>query len=219
MSPPSAETKRSIMNMGDSNMRSSVDEWIQEALYEYEQIANLCNEQSHLGNASLSIPPPSSLPASDDGPNQQSIEFDPKTLETAMKYNQLVDHLSNYSEAIDSVRHTHVRLKSKLLSVISNGEDKDAIKTPIKNKNNPGLIIPRRTTSAIEEAFSNHIDLSERVIRTVMKSSKTDCGVLFGNGMIRSSSANDHEVNVVTLAALRASISQLKSNFGSSGSS
>ena len=68
----------------------------------------------------------------------------------------------------------------------------------------------------MQEAFSNHIELSERVTRTIMKSSKTDCGVLFGNGMIRSSSANDHEVNVVALAALRASVSQLKAKFGSS---
>jgi len=197
--------------MVDNNTPHSVDSWIQEALYEYEQIAILCNEQSNLGNASLSIPSP---PANDDGPNQLS-EFDPKTLGTAMKYGQLVEHLSNYSQAIDSVRHTHVRLQSNLVS-ISNGEDKD---TPIKNKNNPDHIIPRRATSAMEEAFSNHVELSERVIRTIMKSSKTDCGVLFGNGMVRSSSANDHEVNVVALAALRASISKLKSNFSSRGTS
>lgn len=197
--------------MGDIKA-CTADEWIQEALYEYEQIANLCNEQSHLGNASLSIPPPPHLPASQDGTNNQSIEFDPKTLDTAMKYNQLVDHISTYSEAIDSVRQTHVRLKSKLLS-LSIGEDKEA--TIIKNKHTPELIVPRRTTSAIEEAFVNHMELSERVIRTVMKSSKTECGVLFRNGMIRTSSANnDHEVNVVALAALRASVSQLKSNVG-----
>ena len=50
-----------------------------------------------------------------------------------------------------------------------------------------------------------------------MKSSKHDCGILFQNGMIRSSSSssNDHEINIVALAALRASISQLKANFGS----
>ena len=203
--------------MGDSEAYSA-DEWIQEALYEYEQIANLCNEQSHLGNASLSIPPPPSLSSSDHDRCQALIGFDPKTLESAMKYNQLVDHLSTYSEAIDSVRNTHVRLKSNLLS-LTNREDKEAITTPLKNNNNPEKIhIPRRTTSAIKEAFSNHIELSERVTRTIMKSSKTDCGVLFENGMIRSSSANDHEVNVVALAALRASISQLKSKFGSSGS-
>ena len=69
----------------------------------------------------------------------------------------------------------------------------------------------------MQDAFTNHIELSERVTRTIMRSSKTDCGVLFGNGMIRTSSSNDHEVNVVALAALRASVSQLKAKFGSNG--
>ena len=200
---------------------NSADEWIQEALHEYEQIANLCNEQSHLGNASLSVPPPPTIPSS-DYESHQSLEFDPRTMEAAIKYNQLVDHLSTYSDAIESVRTTHARLKSKLSS-LSNREKSEAAITslsPTNNKIEPDQIHrPRRTTSAIQEAFSNHVELSERVISTIMKSSKTDCGVLFGNGMIRSSSADDHEVNVVALAALRASISQLKAKFGNSSNS
>mmetsp|Transcript_19705 Transcript_19705/g.30758 ORF Transcript_19705/g.30758 Transcript_19705/m.30758 type:complete len:204 (-) Transcript_19705:64-675(-) len=203
--------------MGDDSEACSVDGWIQEALYEYEQIANLCNEQSHLGNSSLAVPPPPSLSSS--ACDSLCQPFDPKTLETAMKYNQLVDHLSTYSEAIDSVRNTHVRLKSKLLS-LSNREDKEATTKSLPNNEPEQKIqIPRRTTSAMQDAFTNHIELSERVTRTIMKSSKADCGVLFGNGMIRTSSSNDHEVNVVALAALRASVSQLKAKFGSNGSS
>ena len=114
-------------------------------------------------------------------------------------------------------------LKSKLLS-LPNRENNEAVTTsplsPTINKIQPDQIHrPRRTTSAIQEAFSNHIQLSERVIKTIIKTSKTDCGVLFGNGMIRSSSAHDHEVNVVALAALRASISRLKAKFGNSSNS
>ena len=186
------------------NEECSADEWIQEALYEYEQIANLCNEQSHLGNASSSVPPPP--------PSNQLLELDPKTMEAAIKYNQLVDHLSTYSDAIDSVRTIHARLKTKLLSLSNreNDESTAASSSTQNNKNEPDQTHTPRRSSVIQEAFSNHIELSERVTRTIMKSSKTDCGVLFGNGMIRSSSANDHEVNVVALAALRASISQLK---------
>mmetsp|Transcript_3990 Transcript_3990/g.6597 ORF Transcript_3990/g.6597 Transcript_3990/m.6597 type:complete len:202 (-) Transcript_3990:49-654(-) len=192
------------------NEECSADEWIQEALYEYEQIANLCNEQSHLGNASSSVPPPPQ--------SNQLLELDPKTMEAAIKYNQLVDHLSTYSDAIDSVRTIHARLKTKLLS-LSNRENDESItasSSTQNNKNEPDQTHTPRRSSVIQEAFSNHIELSERVTRTIMKSSKTDCGVLFGNGMIRSSSANDHEVNVVALAALRASISQLKAKFGGS---
>lgn len=192
------------------NEECSADEWIQEALYEYEQIANLCNEQSHLGNASSSVPPPPQ--------SNQLLELDPKTMEAAIKYNQLVDHLSTYSDAIDSVRTIHARLKTKLLSLSNreNEESTTASSSTQNNKNEPDQTHTPRRSSAIQEAFSNHIELSERVTRTIMKSSKTDCGVLFGNGMIRSSSANDHEVNVVALAALRASISQLKAKFGGS---
>ena len=213
------------MDDNKSSSSCTAEEWIQEAFYEYELIANLCNEQSYLGNASLSIPPPlSSLPdpeASIDATTTSS--FDVKMLEATIKHNQLVDHLSTYSQAIDSVRNTHVRLKSKLM-LLSNGNDEAIVVKKNKAKQEELLPSPtttrRRTSSAIEEAFSNHIKLSERVIRTVMKSSKTsaECGVLFQNGMIRTSSSsarsNDHEVNVVALASLRASISQLKSNFG-----
>jgi hypothetical protein len=197
--------------MDDSNS-CTTDEWIQEAFYEYELIANLCNEQSHLGNAALSNPPPPSLRDDDDDANEISTTFDPKRLETAMKHCQLVDHLFNYSQSIDSVRNTHLRLKSKLAKGADEATGNGKASLQLART-------PRRTSSAIEEAFSNHIGLSERVIRTVTKSSKTDCGVLFGNGMIRPSSASDHEANVVALAALRASISQLKADFGSRSAS
>ena len=195
----------------------TTNEWIEEALYEYEQIANLCNEQSYLGNASLSILPPS--PSSPHESDATSSLFDPKILENKMKYNQLVDHLSSYSSSIDSVRNTHLRLKSKLMS-LSNHDNKAIIASATTKQDQSTSSTSgrgRRASSAMEDAFSKHIELSERVIRTIMKSSKHDCGVLFQNGMIRSSSSssNDHEINIVALAALRASISQLKANFGS----
>ena len=84
-------------------------------------------------------------------------------------------------------------------------------------------------TLPVGEAFSRHIELSERVIRTVMmmmmmQSSSARhnnngggaCGVLFENGMVRSSSAGAREVNIVALASLRGSVSQLKANCGGS---
>ena len=206
----------------DDNKSSSctTNEWIEEALYEYEQIANLCNEQSYLGNASLSVIPPSPSSPHDPDETTASSLFDPKILENKMKYNQLVDHLSSYSSSIDSVRNAHLRLKSKLIS-LSNHENK-AITASTATKQDKQSISStlgngRRASSATEDAFSKHIELSERVIRSIMKSSKHDCGILFQNGMIRpsSSSSNDHEINIVALAALRASISQLKANFGS----
>ena len=214
------------MDDNKSSSSCTTNEWIEEALYEYEQIANLCNEQSYLGNASLSILP--SSPSSPHGPEtviddstSSSSLFDPKILENKMKYNQLVDHLSSYSSSIDSVRNTHLRLKSKLMS-LSNHDNKAIIASATTKQDKESTSSTpgrgrRRASSAMEDAFFNHIELSERVIRTIMKSSKHDCGILFQNGMIRSSSSssNDHEINIVALAALRASISQLKANFGS----
>ena len=202
---------------GNTSSSCTTNEWIEEALYEYEQIANLCNEQSYLGNASLSILPPS--PSSPHESDATSSLFDPKILENKMKYNQLVDHLSSYSSSIDSVRNTHLRLKSKLMS-LSNHDNKAIIASATTKQDQSTSSTSgrgRRASSAMEDAFSKHIELSERVIRTIMKSSKYDCGILFQNGMIRSSSSssNDHEINIVALAALRASISQLKANFGS----
>jgi len=47
------------------------------------------------------------------------------------------------------------------------------------------------------------------------------CGTLFENGIVRTSSSSaagvHHEVNVVALASLRASVSRLKANFGGGG--
>lgn len=205
--------------MDNSNSSScTANEWIEEALYEYEQIANLCNEKSYLGNASLSILP---SPHDPDETTSSSSSFDPKILENKMKYNQLVDHLSSYSSSIDSVRNTHLRLKSKLMSLSDHDNNKAIIASAATKQAQSTSSTPpesgRSASSATEEAFSNHIELSERVIRTIMKSSKHDSGILFQNGMLRSSSSssNDHEINIVALAALRASVSQLKANFGS----
>lgn len=63
--------------------------------------------------------------------------------------------------------------------------------------------------------FVLHCELVERVIRTVMrKSSPSNCntncfGVLYTNGIINIPNQMEYETNIVALAAVRASLSQL----------
>ena len=80
-------------------------------------------------------------------------------------------------------------------------------------------LICKRRPSAKVQAFKHHIELSEKVLRTIMQSTNGECGILYENGLVRTSSSSSantsqHEVNVVALAALRASVSQLKEQFG-----
>ena len=112
------------------------------------------------------------------------------------------------------VRKVHSSLKEQLLSLSKMQDFSDSIKYSDNGGNKRNIIHKQRQTPNIE-AFSRHIELSERVIRTVMQSTPGQCGVLFENGLVRTSSSSDHEVNVVALAALRASVSQLKEKNGS----
>ena len=194
-------------------------EWIQISFQEYEQIASLCNTQSTLGNAALSLPsspPPTSTGSKIEftGGSSKNSCFDVKTLTTKMQRQNLHSKISEYSQGIDAVRKTHAMLKAKLLEMFpSSNSNNDSVEKNVDTQCHP----PRRRPPLMQEAFNRHIELSERVIRTVMQSSNHNhgpCGVLFENGMVRTSSAGDHEVNVVALAALRASCSRLKADFG-----
>ncbi|KAL3767022.1 hypothetical protein ACHAWU_004520 [Discostella pseudostelligera] len=213
-----------------SNIPSESDAtrmWFESALQEYEQIASLCNAQSLLINAVVALSPSSSAAAGnsvdvahhDDGDYEESynaIELDPKVLKRELQHRNLYDQLSKYYQEIDVVRKTHAAMKAQLMN-LSNLHNSNVSKDdhPQQQHNNVS-----RSPSPMVEALTRHIELSERVIRTVMKSSSAgQCGILFENGILRtsSSSVSDHEVNVVALASLRASVSQLKANFGGDG--
>lgn len=183
------------------------DEWIQTSLEEYEKIASLCNAQSLLGNTVTSSSSSSNIIDDDHENNNDGRDLDPKRLTLEMQQLILHDHLSNYYEEIDAVRKVHSSLKEQLLSLSKMQDSSDTIKHSDNNCGNKRNITQ---TPNILEAFSQHLELSERVIRTVMQSAPGQCGVLFENGLVRTSSSSDHEVNVVALAALRASVSQLK---------
>ena len=176
-------------------------DWIQTALHEYKQIASLCNAQSTLSNTILSS---SSSPTSTFGIHDDD-NLDPKKLSAQLQQQSLHEQLANYYKEIDAVRKTHSSLKKKLISIQEN--DNKTCQDSINNN------IPNEQTSTKIEAFSNHIQLSERVIRTVMMQTSTECGVLYANGLVRATSADQHEINIVALAALRASVSQLKEKF------
>ncbi|KAL3787584.1 hypothetical protein HJC23_000072 [Cyclotella cryptica] len=203
-------TKKASTVSQESSHSCTVDEWIQLALCEYELIASLCNAQSLLGNAAISTPTsfPTATVDDDERFNAKNDKYmyDPKTLTMQMQRNTLHDLLANYMERIDDVRKTHALMKVKLSSLSTHPvEESDT--TPTQTRPTP-----------MEEALIRHIELSERVIRTVMRSptpgSSGPCGVFFENGLVRTSTLQDHENNVVVLASLRASVSRLKSNFG-----
>jgi len=177
-------------------------DWIQIALHEYEQIASLCNAQSTLSNTvmSSSSSTTSTYDIHDDN-------LDPKKLSAQLQQQSLHEQLANYYKEIDAVRKTHSSLKKQLISIQEN--DNKTYQDTNTNNN-------QYCTSPKIEAFSNHIQLSERVIRTAIMQTSTECGILYANGLVRSTSADQHEINIVALAALRASVSQLKEKFGES---
>ena len=177
-------------------------DWIQTALHEYEQIASLCNSQSTLSNTVMSS---SSASTYDIHDNDDSL--DPRRLSAQLQQQSLHEQLANYYKEIDAVGKTHSSLKKQLISIQEND-----YKT-CQDTNNNNISNKQYRTSQKIEAFSNHIQLSERVIRTVMMQTSTECGVLYANGLVRSTSADQHEINIVALAALRASVSQLKEKF------
>jgi hypothetical protein len=200
---------------------TKMDEWIQTALVEYEEIASLCNAQSLLGNTAAAT---SNAPRDLDdeiSADDYGTYIDPKTLTMQLQRKRLLDELSGYYHAIDVVRRTHASLKEQLSKMYDNNI---GTKTFDNDGNNEGPIISRRGRMAspvVVNAFSRHIELSERVIRTVMMQSSSyannsgPCGILFEDGIIRtsSSSASGQDVNVVALSSLRASVSQLKVYF------
>ena len=78
-----------------------------------------------------------------------------------------------------------------------------------------------------EEAFARHVELAERVIRTVMRTPPPHrapghrrggrCGASFENGIVGALSSADNEANAVALASMRASVSRLTADFGGGG--
>ena len=202
--------------------------WIQSSLQEYEQIASLCNAQSLLINAvEVGVPLSPSGGGNhfhdDDGGGDDGggNDLDLTELKRRLHHQNLHDALSRYYQEIDIVRKTHAAMKSELLRIRTEVSD-------VQTNGSNDLVHRRHhdvVGGGIVEALNNHIELSERVIRTVMKSSSItgQCGVLFENGIVRTSSSSstssdgrivDHEVNVVAMASLRASVSRLKANFG-----
>ena len=134
--------------------------------------------------------------------------YDPKILSEQMQRRNVRDLLYSYSDRIDEVRKTHASLKSRAsLMFECNHPEHDLYEKSMR----------QRPTST-EKALNNHIQLSERVIRTIMRSPQPGysgpCGLFYENGLIRTANAGDHESNIVALAALRASVSRLKKDFG-----
>ena len=247
-------SQSNIMKRTDNNNNNTADdigitadEWIQLALREYEQIASLCNAQSTLGNsasaaaASTAAVTTTTLPLSapineeeaDDDchrpGNNELHDLDPKYLTMELQRRDLHDRTTDYYRGVDAVRKTHPSLKAHLSQWCDDDDGKCNDGNDHEGRRLLANSSRRMRTLPVGEAFSRHIELSERVIRTVMmmmmmQSSSARhnnngggaCGVLFENGMVRSSSAGAREVNIVALASLRGSVSQLKANCGGS---
>lgn len=193
------------------------DEWIQTAMQEYEQVASLCNAQSLLGNAVMSSGYIDANGHHDE--KEDDADLDPKRLTMELQRRNLHDQLSTYHQEIDTVRKTHSLLKRQLSSIQDDEETNQHKDTKDTDGDRHDDLICKRRPSAKVQAFKHHIELSERVIRTIMQSTNGECGIVYENGLVRTSSSSSantsqHEVNVVALAALRASVSQLKEQFG-----
>lgn len=188
MAPPNVEKSH-----------NPVSEWLQSALLEYEQIAALSNVQSLLGNAAAEMP----ITCGDD--SDACNQYDPNILSAQMKHRTAEDLLASYSYRIDDLRKTHTLLKSTAASISRDNADAGATM--------------RSRPAPLDLALKDHIGLSERVICTIMRSPLPGCtgpcGLFYENGLMRPFTVKDHENSVVALAALRASVSKLKRDFGS----
>jgi hypothetical protein len=153
-------------------------------------------------------------------------------LSNDMRRHEISGCVANYHRAINDVRTTHASLKSRLGSHRVRGGRHDS-----NDDGDGGAVVggkyfdggrtrtrrrARRPSSnegaSRGEAFARHIELAERVIRTVMGSSSSGgmCGALHEDGILDASSANDrrHDASIVALSSLRASISRLTVEYG-----
>ena len=180
---------------------------------EYEQVANLCNLQSSLAKAVDVVQRDATRAAA----FARRISDRPSLLGSDLNEHEMYSHLDLYHQQIDKVRRTHSSIKAKLASMkgvpsVTVREDRSS------ERERSDSILPRsrrQHDSPRVLAFAKHVELSERVISTIMRASNNTpgpCGVLFENGLVRTSSVTvDHEANIVALAALRASATRLKS--------
>lgn len=204
------------------------EEWKHDALREYELIAVLCNAQSVLVDAVASSSSSSLLGVSRSNTttsNEDNTSL--QMLTSALQQRKVTESLAAYYEAIDNVRTVHASLKARL-SLLSSVKLHHKSSNDDSNSNNiigieeNGVYIqqqPQRqrrlTSNTPNNEFMLHTQLVERVIRTVMRMSsppnnQSNCvGVLYTNGIIDIPSQNEYETNVVALAAVRASLSQL----------
>ena len=205
------------------------EEWKHDALREYELIAVLCNAQSVLVDAVASSSS-SSLMLGVSRSNTTTSNEDNTSLQmltSALQQRKVTESLAAYYEAIDNVRTVHASLKARL-SLLSSVKLHHKSSNDDSNSNNiigieeNGVYIQqqrqrqrRSTSNTPNNEFMLHTQLVERVIRTVMRMSsppnnQSNCvGVLYTNGIIDIPSQNEYETNIVALAAVRASLSQL----------
>lgn len=175
---------------------------------EYEQVATLCNLQSSLAKAVDVVQRDVTRAAVPDGRMASLQGIDLKTFE-------MYDQLDLYHQQIDKVRKTHSTMKAKL--AFMKGVPSVTVREDLSDEHASDPTLPRRRRqyeSSRVSAFAKHVELSERVICTIMRVSNDTpgpCGVLFENGLVRTSSVTaDHEANIVALGALRASATRLK---------
>mmetsp|Transcript_1492 Transcript_1492/g.3563 ORF Transcript_1492/g.3563 Transcript_1492/m.3563 type:complete len:193 (-) Transcript_1492:725-1303(-) len=178
---------------------------------EYEQVATLCNLQSSLSKAVDIVQRDVTHAAA---PDRRMASLQGSDLKAFEMYNQL----DLYHQQIDKVRKTHSSIKAKL--AFMKGVPSVTVREDLPSSEHarPDSILPRRRQrdSPRALALAKHVEMSERVICTIMRVSNNTsgpCGVLFENGLVRTASVTaDHEANVVALAALRASAARLKSS-------
>jgi hypothetical protein len=167
--------------------------------------------------------------------NSNEDDTSSQMLTRILQQRKVTESLAAYYEAIDNVRTVHASLKARLSLLSSSGSSSSSDssnyavilrKQHQKSSNDDGNSNSRsgeenkvhfQPQNTPNNEFVLHSQLVERVLRTVMRMSSLpnnlnvnrSVGVLYTYGIIDIPSQNEYETNIVALAAVRASLSQL----------
>lgn len=160
----------------------SIDQFLNLANDEFDALENYANSFSRLSHV-MENSQKSSLDTS------ESLYYPTATFMSIESQSNKA--LSNYMESLEELRQSHIKLKH-FVSAMNASFDPTAF-----------------------QLFSDHIELSTRVLQTCASSSSSKgFGPLHENGLLKNIRGDGrvdwHEVRVVSLTSLRASIERIK---------
>ncbi len=158
------------------------EKFVELAEKEHGALSTYCNSLSTLSHAISSKKPKINY---DNSSQLDPISFIPQERKEESA-------LMEYTASLRNLQLCHSKLTQCFQEILTNQDV------------NPTLL----------EAMKGHLELSERSLRTCASSTSRGVGPLHENGLIKNLTGNGdedwHEIRIVTLVALRASISKLK---------